>query len=71
MCAGGFLCLSITSFLIRGSVWLLIPPISSLIGHHGSAAARVFKLFRTEHGELFNVSSSSEWVQGEELGTPW
>nr|KAF6399141.1 cell migration inducing hyaluronidase 1 [Molossus molossus] len=39
-------------------------------GHRGSAAARVFKLFRTEHGEYFNVSSSSEWVQDVEW-TEW
>ncbi|XP_058398578.1 cell migration-inducing and hyaluronan-binding protein isoform X4 [Diceros bicornis minor] len=39
-------------------------------GHRGSAAARVFKLFRSEHGELFNVSSSSEWVQDVEW-TEW
>ncbi|XP_074151347.1 cell migration-inducing and hyaluronan-binding protein [Sminthopsis crassicaudata] len=39
-------------------------------GHRGSAAARVFKLFRTENGEHFNVSSSSEWVQDVEW-TEW
>uniref|UniRef100_A0A8D0NG90 hyaluronoglucosaminidase n=1 Tax=Sus scrofa TaxID=9823 RepID=A0A8D0NG90_PIG len=39
-------------------------------GHRGSAAARVFKLFQTEHGEHFNVSSSSEWVQDVEW-TEW
>uniref|UniRef100_A0A8I3MRT3 hyaluronoglucosaminidase n=1 Tax=Canis lupus familiaris TaxID=9615 RepID=A0A8I3MRT3_CANLF len=39
-------------------------------GHRGSAAARVFKVFRTEHGEYFNVSSSSEWVQDVEW-TQW
>ncbi|XP_070350304.1 cell migration-inducing and hyaluronan-binding protein isoform X4 [Equus asinus] len=39
-------------------------------GHRGSAAARVFKLFRSEHGEHFNVSSSSEWVQDVEW-TEW
>uniref|UniRef100_A0A8D2JCJ0 hyaluronoglucosaminidase n=1 Tax=Sciurus vulgaris TaxID=55149 RepID=A0A8D2JCJ0_SCIVU len=39
-------------------------------GHRGSAAARVFKLFKTEHGEYFNVSSSSEWVQDVEW-TEW
>uniref|UniRef100_A0A2K5CXS1 hyaluronoglucosaminidase n=1 Tax=Aotus nancymaae TaxID=37293 RepID=A0A2K5CXS1_AOTNA len=39
-------------------------------GHGGSAAARVFKLFRTEHGEYFNVSLSSEWVQDVEW-TEW
>ncbi|XP_043846286.1 cell migration-inducing and hyaluronan-binding protein [Dromiciops gliroides] len=39
-------------------------------GHRGSAAARVFKLFRTESGEHFNVSSSSEWVQDVEW-TEW
>ncbi|XP_021502953.1 cell migration-inducing and hyaluronan-binding protein isoform X2 [Meriones unguiculatus] len=39
-------------------------------GHKGSAAARVFKLFQTEHGEHFNVSSSSEWVQDVEW-TDW
>ncbi|XP_043409826.1 cell migration-inducing and hyaluronan-binding protein isoform X3 [Prionailurus bengalensis] len=39
-------------------------------GHRGSAAARVFKVFRTEHGEHFNVSSSSEWVQDVEW-TGW
>lgn len=38
-------------------------------GPRGSVAARVFKLFRSEHGEYFNVSSSSEWVQGEASGT--
>lgn len=38
-----------------------------LPGHRGSAAARVSKVFRSEHGELFSVSSSSEWVQGEAL----
>lgn len=58
--------------------WNLIPlhlgvcrwlQLCSLTGHGGSAAARVFKLFRSEHGEYFNVSSSSEWVQGE-TGAP-
>uniref|UniRef100_A0A8C0MYV9 hyaluronoglucosaminidase n=1 Tax=Canis lupus familiaris TaxID=9615 RepID=A0A8C0MYV9_CANLF len=39
-------------------------------GHRGSAAARVFKVFQTEHGEYFNVSSSSEWVQDVEW-TQW
>lgn len=39
-------------------------------GHRGSAAARVFKLFQTEHGEYFNVSLSSEWVQDVEW-TEW
>lgn len=39
-------------------------------GHRGSAAARVFKLFQTEHGEHFNVSSTSEWVQDVEW-TEW
>uniref|UniRef100_A0A8C6RD57 hyaluronoglucosaminidase n=1 Tax=Nannospalax galili TaxID=1026970 RepID=A0A8C6RD57_NANGA len=39
-------------------------------GHRGSAAAQVFKLFQTEHGEYFNVSSSSEWVQDVEW-TEW
>nr|XP_048291217.1 cell migration-inducing and hyaluronan-binding protein [Myodes glareolus] len=39
-------------------------------GHKGSAAARVFKLFQTEHGEHFNVSSTSEWVQDVEW-TEW
>ncbi|XP_072475327.1 cell migration-inducing and hyaluronan-binding protein [Notamacropus eugenii] len=39
-------------------------------GHRGSAAARVFKLFRTQNGEHFNVSSSSEWVQDVEW-TEW
>lgn len=39
-------------------------------GHGGSAAARVFKLFRSEHGEYFNVSASSEWVQDAEW-TEW
>ncbi|XP_012867299.1 PREDICTED: cell migration-inducing and hyaluronan-binding protein [Dipodomys ordii] len=39
-------------------------------GHGGSAAARVYKLFQTEHGEYFNVSSSSEWVQDVEW-TEW
>ncbi|XP_025774475.1 cell migration-inducing and hyaluronan-binding protein [Puma concolor] len=39
-------------------------------GHRGSAAARVFKVFQTEHGEHFNVSSSSEWVQDVEW-TGW
>uniref|UniRef100_G1TMU3 hyaluronoglucosaminidase n=1 Tax=Oryctolagus cuniculus TaxID=9986 RepID=G1TMU3_RABIT len=39
-------------------------------GHRGSAAARVSKLFKTEHGEYFNVSSSSEWVQDAEW-TEW
>ncbi|XP_075860811.1 cell migration-inducing and hyaluronan-binding protein [Microcebus murinus] len=39
-------------------------------GHRGSAAARVSKLFQTEHGEHFNVSSSSEWVQDVEW-TEW
>ncbi|XP_027625045.1 cell migration-inducing and hyaluronan-binding protein [Tupaia chinensis] len=39
-------------------------------GHRGSAAARVSKLFHTEHGEPFNVSSSSEWVQDVEW-TEW
>lgn len=39
-------------------------------GHRGSAAARVSKVFRSEHGELFSVSSSSEWVQGERRGRP-
>lgn len=43
----------------------------SLTGHKGSAAARVFKLFQTEHGEHFNVSSTSEWVQGEVLEAGW
>ncbi|XP_054569214.1 cell migration-inducing and hyaluronan-binding protein [Eptesicus fuscus] len=38
--------------------------------HGGSAAARVFKLFRSEHGEYFNVSASSEWVQDTEW-TEW
>ncbi|KAB1256997.1 Cell migration-inducing and hyaluronan-binding protein [Camelus dromedarius] len=53
----------------RGSVWLL-KPLVPLTGHRGSAAARVFKLFQTEHGEHFNVSSSSEWVQDVEW-TEW
>lgn len=44
--------------------WAL-KPLITLAGHRGSAAARVSKLFQTEHGEPFNVSSSSEWVQGE------
>ncbi|XP_077630421.1 cell migration-inducing and hyaluronan-binding protein [Crocuta crocuta] len=39
-------------------------------GHRGSAAARVSKVFQTQHGELFNVSSSSEWVQDVEW-TGW
>ncbi|XP_044086275.1 cell migration-inducing and hyaluronan-binding protein isoform X1 [Neovison vison] len=39
-------------------------------GHRGSAAARVSKVFQTEHGEPFNVSSSSEWVQDVEW-TEW
>ncbi|XP_073738279.1 cell migration-inducing and hyaluronan-binding protein isoform X3 [Callorhinus ursinus] len=39
-------------------------------GHRGSAAARVSKVFQTEHGEHFNVSSSSEWVQDVEW-TEW
>lgn len=33
-------------------------------GHKGSAVAKVFKLFQAENGEYFNVSSTSEWVQG-------
>lgn len=33
-------------------------------GHKGSAVAKVFKLFKAENGEYFNVSSTSEWVQG-------
>lgn len=45
-----------------------MPPLSPT-GHRGSAAARVSKVFQTEHGEPFNVSSSSEWVQGEPCGT--
>lgn len=36
-----------------------------LTGHKGSAVAKVFKLFKAENGEHFNVSSTSEWVQGE------
>ncbi|KAF6076944.1 cell migration inducing hyaluronidase 1 [Phyllostomus discolor] len=39
-------------------------------GHRGSVAARVSRLFRSEHGEYFNVSSSSEWVQDVEW-TEW
>lgn len=35
-----------------------------LTGHRGSAVAKVFKLFKAENGEHFNVSSTSEWVQG-------
>lgn len=64
--AGVILCLGI-AFLCTWGVcrWL---QLCSLTGHGGSAAARVFKLFRSEHGEYFNVSSSSEWVQGETGG---
>uniref|UniRef100_A0A8B9TUG3 hyaluronoglucosaminidase n=1 Tax=Anas platyrhynchos TaxID=8839 RepID=A0A8B9TUG3_ANAPL len=39
-------------------------------GHKGSAVAKVFKLFKAENGELFNVSSTSEWVQDVEW-TEW
>lgn len=35
-----------------------------LTGHRGSAVAKVSKLFKAENGEHFNVSSTSEWVQG-------
>lgn len=35
-----------------------------LTGHKGSAVAKVSKLFKAENGEHFNVSSTSEWVQG-------
>ncbi|ETE66717.1 hypothetical protein L345_07499, partial [Ophiophagus hannah] len=34
-------------------------------GRKSSALAKVFKLFQAENGEYFNVSSTSEWVQGE------
>uniref|UniRef100_A0A8C8YL30 hyaluronoglucosaminidase n=1 Tax=Prolemur simus TaxID=1328070 RepID=A0A8C8YL30_PROSS len=54
---------------VRGSARLLQRPVSPT-GHRGSAAARVSKVFRTEHGEHFNVSSSSEWVQDVEW-TEW
>ncbi|KFP87173.1 Protein KIAA1199, partial [Apaloderma vittatum] len=39
-------------------------------GHKGSAVAKVFKLFKAENGEHFNVSSTSEWVQDVEW-TEW
>ncbi|XP_032556470.1 cell migration-inducing and hyaluronan-binding protein isoform X1 [Chiroxiphia lanceolata] len=39
-------------------------------GHRGSAVAKVFKLFKAENGEHFNVSSTSEWVQDVEW-TEW
>lgn len=64
---GGFLCLRRTPSGCGVCLWLIT---WSLAGHRGSAAARVFKLFRSEHGEYFNVSSSSEWVQGEAFGAP-
>ncbi|XP_030740349.1 cell migration-inducing and hyaluronan-binding protein isoform X1 [Echinops telfairi] len=59
------------SFLtVKGSPSSSVEDHIEYHGHHGSAAARVSKLFLTEHGELFNVSSSSEWVQDVEW-TEW
>lgn len=40
-------------------------------GHKGSAVAKVFKLFKAENGEHFNVSSTSEWVQGKRSVVPF
>lgn len=68
MCVGGLLRLRIAFFGMWGGRAVADAPALSA-GHRGSAAARVFKVFQTEHGEHFNVSSSSEWVQGEESAT--
>ncbi|XP_024905843.1 cell migration-inducing and hyaluronan-binding protein isoform X4 [Pteropus alecto] len=59
------------SFLtVKGNPASSVEDHTEYHGHRGSAAARVSKVFRSEHGELFSVSSSSEWVQDVEW-TDW
>ncbi|XP_036087754.1 cell migration-inducing and hyaluronan-binding protein isoform X1 [Rousettus aegyptiacus] len=59
------------SFLtVKGNPAASVEDHTEYHGHRGSAAARVSKVFRSEHGELFSVSSSSEWVQDVEW-TDW